>query len=172
MTTDLLTIEPVLLILGAGALGLVLYATQPWHKPEQWREAPVEIRAFMWFSLCVAAIELVVFGALPDLRDSWNPYLGRGETHVYLFGGPAAMVLCRSRVPLARWVLLGVIGLWVVLSLFRFWSHPERPGETDPSRMVNPYQLVWTVGIPLLWMLVLLSPRVKRYCTSAQTVAA
>jgi hypothetical protein len=171
MTTDLLTIEPVLLILGAGALGLVLYATQPWHKPEQWREAPVEIRAFMWFSLCVAAIELVVFGSLPDLRDSWNQYLGRGQTHVYLFGGPAAMVLCRSRVPLARWMLIGFIGLWVVLSLFRFESHPQRPGETDPSRMVSPYQLIWTVGIPLLWMLVLLSPRVKRYCTGAVAVA-
>jgi hypothetical protein len=171
MMTDMLTIEPVMLFIGVGIAGCALFAARPWHEPEEWREAPVEIRAFMWFSLVVVVVEFVILGALSDLRDSWNPYLGRGQMFVYLFGAPVAMTLCRARANRVRWILIGFIGLWVVMSLWRFWSHPERPGETDPSRMVSPSQLIWTVLIPLVWMAVLLSPRVKRYCSSTGAVA-
>lgn len=166
MTTDLLTVDPVLLVLGAGLMVAVLCLARPWHRPEQWRKAPIEIRAFLWFSIVAAVADLVVLGALTDLRDSLNPYLGRGPMFIYVIGVSAAMALCRGRENRARWILIGAIGLWVVLSLLRFWSHPERAGETDPTRRVSPYQLIWIVGIPLLWMLVLLSPRVKRYCST------
>ena len=171
MTTDLLTIDPVMMAIGAALAGCVLCGVRPWHKPEEWRGAPVEIRAFMWFSFAMVVGEFVILGALSDLRDSWNPYLGRGQMFVYVFGAPAAMALCRSRTNLARWVLIGLIGFWAAMSLWHFWSHSVRPDETDPSRMVSPYQLIWTVGIPLFWMLVLLSPRVKRYCSSTTVVA-
>lgn len=164
MTTDVLTIDPVMLCLGAALVGALLFSARPWHRPAEWRAAPLEVRAFLWFSFAVVALEFVVLGALSDLRDSWNPYLGRGSMFVYVFGAPTAMTLCRERSQRVRWILVGFIGLWVVMSLLRFWSHPVRPDETDPSRMVSPYQLIWTVGLPLFWMAVLLSPRVKAYC--------
>jgi hypothetical protein len=166
MTTDLLTIDPVSLILGAGIWCAVLYSARPWHKPEQWHEAPAELRALVWSSLFVSLVEFVVLGAVPELRDRLNPYLGRGPMFVYFVGASLGMTLCRRREPHARWVLVSAIGLWTVMGLWRYLARPERPGESDPSRMVSPYQLIWTVGIPLVWVCVLLSPRVKRYCST------
>ncbi len=170
MMADLLTIDPVLLILGAGIATLVLWPARPWHKPEEWREAPIEVRAFMWFSFVTVVVEVVLLGGLSDLRDSLNPYLGRDSAFIYLCGAPIAMSLCRTREIRLRSILLAAIILWIVMTLVRFWSHPQRAGETDPSRMVGPVQLIWTVGIPLIWILVLLSPRVKRYCSVTDVV--
>jgi hypothetical protein len=151
--------------------GCVLFSVRPWHRPEEWRNAPFELRAFLWFACAVVFVEFVILGALSDMRDRWNPYLGRGEMFVYVVGATAAMTLCRERANRVRWVLIGVLALWSVLSVSRFWARPERAGETDPTRMVSPYQLIWTVGVPLIWMVVLLSPRVKRYCAGKTAVA-
>jgi hypothetical protein len=170
MTTDLLTIDPWMLAIGVVVAGCAFFSARPWHKPEEWREAPLEIRAFLWFSLVAVFAEFVVLGALSDLRDSWNPYLGRGPIFVYVIGATASMTLCRTRANRVRWVLIGVLALWAVISLGRFASHHQRTVETDPDRMVSPYQLIWMVGVPLVWMLVLLSPRVKLYCARMDVV--
>ena len=164
----LASIDWVMLCIGVSIAGCPIFSARPWHNPEEWRGAPLEVRAFLCFSLCATFAEFVILGGLPDLRDSWNPYLGRSPIFLYVFGAPVAMTLCRTRENRVRWILIALTSLWVVLSLVRFWSHPERTGETDPSRMVSPYQLIWTVGVPLFWTAVLLSPRVKRYCRTTE----
>jgi hypothetical protein len=60
----------------------------------------------------------------------------------------------------------GFIAPLVLQILFGFWAVMRYNGVNygNPYLTVSPWQPLWTMGLPALWVLVLFSPRMNRFC--------
>ena len=127
--------------------------------------APLELRIFATFSVLITIFGLV----LPILGPKhlwevivpftgWNPALG------YMFGLFFTFALVFSTSPL--WVLrLGSItplAMQIIVGLLEM-AKPHANNFHNPYLTVSPWRPVWTVIIPALWIVLLLSPRISRF---------
>jgi hypothetical protein len=151
------------IVIAALAISLV----RPVFAPEVRRDAPAELFVLLFLSIAITLVDWAVrdFELWPSssvLRQYWG--MSPAMTYTFCLIG-AAMLLTyrknRSRIALAA-----------IMGIGAGWGLIESLGSGAASDPASPLRPIWTVIIPLVWIAVLLSPRVKRYCTGTVAVAA
>jgi len=136
-----------------------------------WRAAPTELLAFLAFSIVVVAIDFGAGAFAPSFHEASIQYTGWVGSMTYLFGAIMALAVSAKRTNRSRIILIGYLAVFAVGHAVEFWGERGRADHENPYLRVSPYRPIWTVLIPLLWMAVLLSPRVKRYCLGTNVPA-
>jgi hypothetical protein len=152
-------------ILGFCISAIVCYMLLPWVKSGAWRTAPLELVAFVSFSALVVLLDAGIQALAPSFAEDSIKYTGWVPSMLYLNGVIMGTFLCVHRTTRGRICLLVLLGLWAIGHAIEFWSKFGRQDFDNPYLRVSPYRPIWTVAVPLVWLLVLLSPRVKRYCS-------
>ena len=135
-----------------------------------WREAPAELLAFLGFSIAVVALDFGIESFAPAFHEESLQYTGWVGSMIYASGAIICTAVFVKRTARSRIILIGYLGFFAVWEAFNFLTSFGPNDSDNPYIRVSPYRPIWTVLIPLLWMLVLLSPRVKRYCTGTRAV--
>jgi hypothetical protein len=124
--------------------------------------APPELCALLCLTLSFAVVDLGASLIAPQARELFIARFGD-------LGIPTAIAalaittLYVERKDGTRQVLIGVMGLLALL-------HEIRPLHPSGDAAGSSRQLLGLL-IPLVWIVVLLSPRVKRYCSGTAVVA-
>jgi MFS family permease len=152
-------------ILGIGLIAILVSVLRPWVKARGWRDTPVELVAFVGFSALVVVLDAVVQAIAPEFAEESIQYTGWAASMPYLFGVIMGTFLCVHRTTRGRIWLLVYLAFSAVWGGLEFWSDFGERDFENPYLRLSPYRPIWTVAIPLVWLVVLLSPRVKRYCS-------
>jgi hypothetical protein len=127
----------------------------------------------MAFTLFACAATLFDFGrpvlAVLGWRTNLMPYGGWMPSMFYMFAIPGCAALLSSGTRRSRLGLVGMMGIAVLFGLYEWWADAGEPDFGNPYLIVSPYRPIWTVLVPLFWMGVLLSPRIKQYCSHTST---
>ena len=145
---------------------LAISLVRPVFRPEVRRDAPAELFVLLFLSIAITLFSWTVldFECWPSssvLRQYW----GASPAMTYTFCVIGAAMLLTYRKQRSRIALATILGIGAAWGLFVWFGSGT---AADPAR---PFRPVWTVLLPLAWMVVLLSPRVKRYCTGPRAVA-
>jgi hypothetical protein len=127
--------------------------------------APLELRAYALFSVVVT----ILGNTLPSFgpRKIWEaivPFTGWSPALGYMFGLFFTFALIYTKLPLWR-LRLGIIAPLALQIIFGLQIMAKQPANNfgNPYLTVSPWQPVWTVFIPALWIAILLSPRMRRF---------
>jgi hypothetical protein len=148
-------LDAFLLVCAAGMLIRWIRAATP-------PEPPVELRALLVLTLSIAVVDLGASLIAPQARE---PFIARfGDLGIpTAIAALAITALFVERKSGTRQVFIGVMGLLALLHEFRP-VHPSGDAAGSSRQLLG-------LLIPLVWVAVLLSPRVKRYCSSTAVVA-
>ena len=130
--------------------------------------APIELKAFCLFATIVTILSILLLFANSNLRRSIVPITGLPFAIGYSFGlyFIYAVIFSNNRgvqkikirygilIPLALSILLGGF------NLLNYNTHNF--GNTYPT--ISKWQPIWTILLPLFWIILLLSKRVTRFC--------
>lgn len=130
--------------------------------------APVELKIFFSFSLIVALTDFIdTFLFSNTLSESLKPFVGNSIFIPYLLtcGFITESMAAKSFLhPNLRsnYTLIIFLLIYTAFNIFDFvtWDGEDLG---NPSIINNEWQLVWTILIPGFWILVMLSPRIKKY---------
>ena len=162
----LAVIDPASAILQVGFAAVMVVIVRPVFRPEVRRDAPVEVFALLWFSLAVVLVDWCGrdFALWPS-GSALRQYCGQSPSMTYSFCAIGSAFLLAERKNRSRYALVAILGIGAIYSV------SDDLGPASPSDVASPYRPIWTVGIPLIWMVVLLSPRVNRHCSGTTAVA-
>lgn len=130
--------------------------------------APLELKVFFAFSLIVAFTDIIdTFLLSSIISESIKPLVGNGIINPYLLtcGFIAESMAGKSFLhPNLRSNYTLIIFLLIYIA-FKIYNFVAWNGEDlgNPSIINNEWHLVWTILIPAFWVLVMLSPRIKKY---------
>lgn len=130
--------------------------------------APIQLRAFCLFATIVTILSVLFLFANSTLRRSMVPITGSSIAAGYSFGlffTYALIFSSNERIKKIK-VLLGILiplVLYILLGLFTFFNYNHQ-NFGNPYLTVSKWQPIWTILIPLFWIVVLMSKRVTRYC--------
>ena len=127
--------------------------------------APLELRIYAVFSIVVslASLALPIFGPR-KLWEALVPFTGWSPAIGYMFGLYFTLALIYTKIPAWR-LRMGVLAPLALQILFGFQAMNAAPAGNfgNPLLMVSPWRPVWTIALPAIWMLVMLSPRITRF---------
>jgi len=127
--------------------------------------APLELRVFTTFSVIVTILGCVlpIFGP-KQLWEAVVPFTGWTPGLGYMFGlfFTFALIYMKSPPWGLRFGIIAPLALQIVFGLL-VMAKPSANNFGNPYLTVSPWQLVWTVVIPALWIAMLLSPRMNRF---------
>ena len=128
--------------------------------------APAVLLAYAIFSVTVTFADWVVRPlASESFRSRLVPYTGWVASMFYAFTIFFAFALMYQQKK--RNVMRFGITLQLLLSvLFGAYQFVHRPRETfgNPYLTISHWRLVWTMLIPSIWIALLHSPRMNRFC--------
>jgi len=156
------TVDFVMVALSAFMIVAAAAMLIRWIRAGASPEPPLELRALLILSLAIAVVDTSAMAIAPDARELFVQRFGD-------LGIPSAIIatvvttLVVERRNGTRSVLLVVMGF---LSFLHLLSPVRHFGEAEGS----PRTFLGVI-IPLVWVAVLLSPRVRTYCTGTSAVA-
>ena len=130
--------------------------------------APLILQAYLVFVLVASALSFSGFYA-PRLNAAIIPYTGWSALSWYLFTlfFAVAAILTPQRKQMIHAVaaLLGLAVLFGALDTFNHTIGPEArtPDFGNPYLIYHPYRPVFTVALPLSWLLLLNSPFMSKW---------
>ncbi|MBK8954308.1 MAG: hypothetical protein IPM34_01970 [Saprospiraceae bacterium] len=136
--------------------------------------APLELKFFAVFCVCVTVLSLVIQLLFPiRVEESiipitgWNMGMVYGYCVIVTFG-PMVTVhgINRKLAPQYSNILLLAVFIIIHLVDIATWSGGY---EDNPYLFRSAWRPVWTVVLPGLWIIILLSPRIKNYYQSLVT---
>jgi len=134
--------------------------------------APPVLRAFAVFSLIVIAADSAIenFGS-KHLGEVIVPFAGWAPDMPYMFSLFFAFSLMFSRNRIQRYVIDLLLLLQIIYGL---WQLSRIHGENfhNPYLTVSPWQPIWTVLIPLSWIVLLHSPPMNRFLQPSRLAQA
>lgn len=128
------------------------------------KRLPFPLVAYLAFVIVVTIVDLVTtFSGPKSIKYALVPITGWNMSTVYMFSIPFAASLCIQPSIKMRNALLWFLSLQIVFGLTDFFI-PHDDGFGNPYLMVSPWRPVWTVLIPIIWFMILLSRRLKQFC--------
>lgn len=130
--------------------------------------APMELKVFFAFSIiAVLTYFITIFFLSSIIGESIKPLVGNGIINPYLLtiGFIAESMATKSFLhPNLRSNYTLIIFL-LIYTTFKIYDFVAWNGEDleNPSIINNEWHMVWTILIPGFWILVMLSPRIKKY---------
>ncbi len=129
-----------------------------------WR-APLELQLYGLFCILVVGLHLslAIFGP-SSIREAVIPFTGWWASMPYLFGLYFVFALIFTKNLRFRQGAVAVLVLYIVFGVVSMFMKPAMPTD-NPYLLVSSLRPLWVILTPLLWILVLYSPRIRRYCT-------
>lgn len=133
--------------------------------------APVELKAFIVFCFIVSVSSLIIQFILPRaIEETLVPITGWNMGFVYIFNmiisiGPMKNPHGKIGMLTSQY---GNILILVISTLFGLRDLLTYDGgyTSDPYLSHSPLRPIWTIAIPIGWIIVLLTPRIKKYYQS------
>jgi hypothetical protein len=136
-------------------------------KNTNWRSVPLELYVFMAFGVFIPIADFIIHFIGPEeMHKALLPFTGWSISNGINFMTTFfAIALCITRNIKIRNVLLILLGINITFGLIEFLI-PWGDDFGNPYLIRSYWRPVWTMMIPAIWIIVLLSPRIKRYCQS------
>jgi hypothetical protein len=132
---------------------------------KQFLAAPLELRIYAVFSILVSltSLALPIFGPR-KLWEALVPFTGWSPAIGYLFGLYFTLALIYTKIPAWR-LRIGVLAPLALQMLFGWQEMSKAPtlNLNNPFLTVSPWRPIWTIALPAMWMVVMLSPRITRF---------
>lgn len=132
--------------------------------------APPVLLAYIAFAISVSLIDFLLLPLAPEsFRIGLNPYTGWLVSGVY-FGTVAfaiALVYERRWRQVLRFGLVAQLCLSIGLGLFQA-AQVGREDFGNPYLTISPWQPLWTVLLPALWIAALYTSGMNRHCRESQ----
>lgn len=130
--------------------------------------APLELQVLFVFSFIVTIIDLIVtLFFKSSVYESLKPYVGNGTIMPYLFTCTliAESMAGKNFIHPSIRSIYTIIVFFLITLIFKIIDYQDWDGENyvNPYFMKNEWQPVWTILIPCFWIVVMLSPRIKKY---------
>jgi len=133
------------------------------------RVSPIGLQAFIGFSLLASAASLVIAFLLPnEVKEAVIPNTGSLLGLMYAFNLVITLsnistfpgLKKRIAVQFANVLLLVVSIVGQIATI----SNYQAEYADNPYLSVGPFRYIWAFVIPAIWIIVLLSPRITRFC--------
>lgn len=128
--------------------------------------APSTLAAYTGFAVFVTFVDYILLLLAPEpFRSRLVPYIGWLASMFYSFTLYFAFALIYQRKG-RRLVRFGITLPLLLSILFGACQYFQRTGETfgNPYLTISPWRPVWTILIPCIWIIMLHSPRINRFC--------
>ncbi len=130
--------------------------------------APIEIRVYAVF---ITSVSLIANGlywiAANELTETIFIYLTGSTSMGYLFSLYWVGYLIYTKDDKSRIILIFLLAVVIVFFIFQHIKRGDIYIDNWSSRE-NLFLLIWNLSIPLVWIGVFLSPRIKRFCQKAE----
>jgi hypothetical protein len=136
--------------------------------------APWMLLAYIFFAVSVTIGDFALLPFAPETFRAWLvPYTGWVPAMFYAYILFFALMLVYQ--PRGRRAMRSAVALMLFLQIV--WGVCEysfRSMDTfgNPYLTISAWRLVWTMIIPCLWIMVLFSPRMNRFCPKAHEPSA
>lgn len=145
------------------------YLSNSWNSfSSNFANAPFEIKIFLVFCILVTVFGYFIRHLVPvTLIENIIPITGGGITVPYSFnfiilGSFLANPRKASeRMNIQFWSII-MLASAIVFGLIDLVTY-EGGYEDNPYLYQSPWRPLWTIVVPILWILVWLSPRIKKY---------
>jgi len=130
--------------------------------------SPIELKIFILFSILVLILDLVLNSFISkELKESIVPITGWTMSAFYstcaIIGFFFILGLARNAFRVRNLLLLMLISI-VIFGAISFIGSNGAYYSSNPYLRVSQWRPIWTMAIPAFWILVLFSPRIKKYC--------
>lgn len=129
--------------------------------------APLELKAFAVFCVLVTVVDFGTMLTGPKtLREAIVPVTGWVGSMGYMFSLYFIFFLILSRAAHWRSMRFAVVTMLLIPMVLGIKDvvGPASPNFNNPYLTISPWRPVWTLVIPALWIAILYSPRIKKYC--------
>jgi hypothetical protein len=133
----------------------------------KFRAAPLELRLYALFSVTVTILDLTLtFLGPKSIKEAIVPITGWSASMGYMFGLYFTFFLILKPVPAWRSIRFAVVVTLLISMAYGLYnlSKINRPNSANPYLTVSPWQPLWTLVLPAVWIAVLYSPRIKKFC--------
>ncbi len=132
-----------------------------------YKQAPIRLKAFIYFCACVTLFSLLNMFLFPkEIKEAIIPITGWGTGSDYFFPlivALGAMFRNRDSIGFSMFYILHfMLFSFILFGAYEFYTYTGG-FEGNPYLYHSPWRPFWTMGIPLFWMMVLLSPKVRSY---------
>lgn len=136
-------------------------------------QAPLLLRGYLLFALVASLLAISGIFA-PSLSGAIIPYTGWSGLTFYLFTlffAISAILTPQRKQIYGVAALLGLAVLFGAVDSIRHTSGPEAgtPDFGNPYLTYHPYRPIFTVVIPAVWLLLLISPTMRKWVKSPLT---
>jgi hypothetical protein len=129
--------------------------------------APFEFKVFMVFSFIVSVLGLLISFGPRGLEETIMPYTGWQPFMPYIV--PLVFsyyLLSGNNQKIAKWKRSWKFNVYFLLFYMAIQSIPILNYHGDynnPYLTISPWRIIWVIALPLFWIVILLTPRVKDY---------
>ena len=137
-------------------------------KKQYWSTVPLGLIALLIFSAASTIFSVYhYFYASDELRAIIVPHVGWIGTYIYFMFFMFSILLVVSRqTKLRKNIVFGFL-LLTCYGIFNYYVSQGRDNYGNPYLTYGAYKPIWDIVIPLLWLVVLTSKPVKKYCSSS-----
>jgi hypothetical protein len=133
----------------------------------KFRAAPLELRLYALFSVTVTVLDLTLtFLGPKSIKEAVVPITGWSASRGYMFG--LFFVFFLILMPVSNWrsIRFAVVVMLLISMAYGLYnlSRINSPDFGNPYLAVSPWQPLWTLVLPAVWIAVLYSPRIKKFC--------
>jgi hypothetical protein len=152
--------------------------SHPENLTARFAAAPLELKTFTVFAAVVALLGngLIAFGP-KSLKEAIIPITGRAPGTNYMFTlFFACALIFAKRIPRQSGIVwrFAIIAI-LAIGIFGGLQDMKRAGGNDfgnPYLTISPLRPLWTIIIPILWIVALLSPRINKFLASRDAGAS
>jgi len=147
-----------------GVKSNTLANTKKWVR--KFLSAPAELKAYAIFIVIVTIASIMItFVIKGEILTSYRKYFGATAANGYLYSLYFIFALInfnkRTRPLALRFAMVGMLMFAILFNSWMLFFVRNGAGNIE---------LIWTVLVPVFWVLVLFSPRVNRFCENIVTV--
>jgi hypothetical protein len=131
----------------------------------------MELQAYVTFATVVTILGIALVFGPKSLNATLVPFTGwaPGLNYIFTLYFAYALVFGRNLPRRTTITFRFAIVAILLIGIFGGYQAVKRGGHADfhnPYLTVNQWQPLWTMVIPAIWILVLLSPRMRAYYNS------
>ena len=132
--------------------------------------APLLLRGYLLFAVVASILNFSVLFA-PSLYEAILPYLGWSGLMPYLFAVFMAFSAIFTQQRKSIYGVVASLGFAMVFGAIDTSRHTlgplaEAPNFDNPYLIYNPLRPVFTILLPALWLLLLITPRMRKWIKS------
>ena len=130
--------------------------------------SPIELKIFISFSFLVFILDIILdtIGS-KELKESIIPITGWSISSPYSTCAMIGFLFVSGLTKNAFWIrnlLILMLTTSIIFGVISFIGSGGEYYSTNPYLRVSQWRPIWTMVIPAFWILVLFSPRIKKYC--------